>query len=156
MNTREEALKAIKEAEAKIAEAKAILKQKEETKLEYAMGCYYFIGYEIGYALGDNKNFLEHARYRDTKEQAKQAQQREMKTNRLEARALKIQAKIDPNWKVDWSNMFQEKYFITFDYSDNQYYKSVFITCRQIGTVYMSEETAEQLVEELNSGRYKL
>ncbi len=35
MKTRENALKAIKEAEVKIAEAKAILKQEEEIKLEY-------------------------------------------------------------------------------------------------------------------------
>ena len=83
MKTKEAALRVIKEAKAKIAEAKAILEQEEELVLEYDRTCYYINTDKATKGLGSLVPSLEHARYRDTREQAEQSMQREKETNRL-------------------------------------------------------------------------
>ena len=152
MKTREDALKAIEEAEVKIAEAKAILKQEKEIVLEYSYGCSIINTYYVDPGNGRDKEFLENARYRDTREQAERVVQREREVNRLEARALKI----NPDWKADWGNTRQRKCYIFYNWETYKYEKNTNVVYRFIGVPYMSEETANQLVEELNSGRYKL
>ena len=148
MKTKEDALRAIAEAEVKIAEAKEILKQEEEIKLEYGKDCYYTSIDKVTKGLGYSPEALEHARYRDTEKQAKKALQREKEANRLEARALKIQSDLCPTAQKLWS--------IFYSYSHNRYEMWKRYNNREIGAIYMPENTAEQLVEELNSGRYRL
>lgn len=153
MKNREDALRAIAEAEAKIAEAKAILKQKEEEiVLEYSINCYYIGAYQVTAGFGYTPEVLKHARYRNTEEQAEQALQREKEANRLEARVLEI----EPNWKADWKDTDQGKWSMHYNYSIKKYQKWRNLEIRDIGVIYMSEKTATQILEELNSGRYKL
>ena len=89
-------------------------------------------------------------------QQTKQAALREREINRLEARALKIQAKIEPDWKADWEDLYQDKWYIYFNYKDSKYRKFNDRKGRHIGAIYMPELTADQLLEELNNKRYKL
>ena len=84
---------------------------------------------------------------RQTKEEAEYAA-RQM---RIHNRLLAYVAEFDKDWKADWTNADQYKYFVDFDHVANEYWVNNRTYSRTIGQVYMSKECAEELCRKLNS-----
>ena len=89
---------------------------------------------------------------RQTEEEAEYAA-RQM---RIHNRLLAYVAEFDKDWKADWTNADQDKYFVGFDHVTNEYYTNKRTCSRTIGQVYMSKECAEDLCRKLNSGEVVL
>ena len=89
---------------------------------------------------------------RATKELAIEMRDRIVTSSQIEARAREI----DPDWVTDWDNLDQKKYYICLLNTNNRYGKDWHTSIQDIGTPYMSEATAIQLVTELNEGRFVL
>ena len=84
---------------------------------------------------------------RQTEEEAEYAAQQMRIHNRL----LAYVAEFDKDWKADWTNADQDKYFVDFNHATNEYYVNKCTYSRTIGQVYMSKECAEELCRKLNS-----
>ena len=84
---------------------------------------------------------------RQTEEEAEYAA-RQM---RIHNRLLAYVAEFDKDWKADWTNADQDKYFVDFNHVTNEYYVNKRACSRAIGQVYMSKECAEELCRKLNS-----
>ena len=89
---------------------------------------------------------------RATKELAIEMIDRIVTSSQIEARAREI----DPEWKADWSDRLQLKFLIYIQNKSGKYGKDYHTTIRHVGLAYMSEATADQIVEELNEGRFVL
>ena len=89
---------------------------------------------------------------RQTEEEAEYAA-RQMRTHN---RLLAYVAEFDKDWKADWTNADQGKYFVDFNHVTNEYYANKRTYSRTIGQVYMSKEWAEELCSKLNSGEVVL
>ena len=59
---------------------------------------------------------------------------------------------IDPDWKPDWKDRKQKKWYIEHEVPINAYYRGYKYAIPMLGTVYMSEEAATKICEALNSG----
>ena len=70
---------------------------------------------------------------------------------RIHSRLLAYVAEFDKDWKADWTNADQDKYFVDFNDVTNEYYTNKRTYSRTIGQVYMSKECAEELCRKLNS-----
>lgn len=90
-----------------------------------------------------DKDYIEHGRYRHTKEQAEISLERNKRANRLEALAMSL-----PEWKPDG------KYFIGY-YDDEWVFNDV-INTTYPETVMMPEACARKVCEILNDDRYSL
>ena len=84
---------------------------------------------------------------RQTEEEAEYAA-RQM---RIHNRLLAYVAEFDKDWKADWTNADQDKYFVEFNHVTNEYSANRRTYSRAIGQVYMSKECAEELCRKLNS-----
>ena len=89
---------------------------------------------------------------RQTEEEAEYAA-RQM---RIHNRLLAYVAEFDKDWKADWTNADQGKYFVEFNPVTNEYYTNKRIYSRTIGQVYMSKECVKELCRKLNSGEVVL
>lgn len=136
-----------------IANMEAKSKESDKVVLEYKDDCYIAYSYVVEKAvkLFDN-DWLKHARYRDTKEQAEETLLRELQANRIEALARKL----EPEWKADWNNIDENKYSIRFDNISHMYEVGTDSRDKWFGIPYMSEQTAETICSMLNDGRYSL
>ena len=74
------------------------------------------------------------------------------KAIRSYARQLKWLSENSDGWKPDWSDIDQEKWYITFCKKENMYTKSRIVYIKSINTIYMSKKNAEKLARLLNEG----
>ena len=133
----------IKELKIRLAELE---KKAKECKvgLNYKNGCCFVGMTDIGtnYA-GSSEDYLEHGRYRDTKEQAEYSLARNKRANRLEALVMKLQP-----------NELGGDYYI---YNNEGGWNCVRTTITtQPGKVMMTKDTAIKVCEMLSSGEYSL
>ena len=63
---------------------------------------------------------------------------------------------IDPEWKADWNNYRQYRYYVYYDFRLNKYLKSWNDGFKRLGLVYMSEKTAKKICDALNKGELEL
>ena len=70
---------------------------------------------------------------------------------RIHNRLLAYVAEFDKDWKADWTNADQDKYFVEFNHVTNEYSAHKRTYSRTVGQVYMSKECAEELCRKLNS-----
>ena len=89
---------------------------------------------------------------RATKELAMEMIDRIVTSSQIEARAREL----DPDWVVNWSDRLQLKFLIYIQNKSGKYGKDYHTSIRHIGLAYMSEATADQIVDELNEGRFVL
>ena len=80
---------------------------------------------------------------------------------RIHNRLLAYVAEFDKDWKADWTNTDQGKYFVYYNYGINEYDINEYcidchVTVCLTGVVYMSEECATELCRKLNSGEVVL
>ena len=57
-------------------------------------------------------------------------------------------------WTADWDKLIDEKYYILYSHRINRYTKECAISCRSLSETYTTKEIAEQMVDELNEGRF--
>ena len=74
------------------------------------------------------------------------------KALRSYARQLKWLSENSDGWTANWSDIDQEKYYITFCKKDRMYKKLHVVAIRSINTIYMSKNNAEKLARLLNEG----
>ena len=74
------------------------------------------------------------------------------KALRSYARQLKWLSENSDGWTANWSDIDQEKWYITFCKKENMYKKSHIVYIKSINTIYMSENNAEKLARLLNEG----
>ena len=89
---------------------------------------------------------------RATKELATEMINRIVTSSQIEARAREL----DPDWVVNWSDRLQLKFLIYIQNKSGKYGKDYHTTIRHVGIAYMSETTAQKIVDELNEGRFVL
>ena len=100
------------------------------------------------------KSTIKNTRYREagveyeTEKEAAKAS----KALRSYARQLKWLSENSDGWTANWSDIDQEKYYITFCKKDRMYKKLHAVYIRSINTIYMSENNAEKLCRLLNEG----
>lgn len=81
-----------------------------------------------------------------TKEQAEKARNAMRKYNRL----LAWLAENDDGWVADWDNDDQEKWSVRYHHTSKSYETVYNYTIRSLGSVYMSQASAEKLRKLLN------
>ena len=86
-----------------------------------------------------------------TKQEAKEAAKQVRQLLRLRAYVREFA----PDWKVDWSNDTQEKWFIYYDHSTNEW-DATFRIKHKMASVHMPEKVAIELARKLNSGEVVL
>lgn len=86
---------------------------------------------------------------RKTIELAKQAQLLSQQTMRLD----ELVKWLEPEWKADWEDSGQKKYYIHFSKTTGQFGVSWNTTYRLIGTVYMPTDPARKILDALNNGK---
>ena len=87
-----------------------------------------------------------------TEEQAQTA----AKAMRIHNRLLAYVDEFDPDWKADWDDNREHKYYVFQYMKDKQWgLSSIDVICCP-GGVYMSYKCAKDLVEKLNSGQVVL
>ena len=89
---------------------------------------------------------------RTTRVLATEMRDRIVTSSQIEARAREI----DPDWVVNWSDRLQLKFLIYIQNKSGKYGKDYHTTIRHVGIAYMSETTAQKIVDELNEGRFVL
>ena len=89
---------------------------------------------------------------RTTRVLAIEMRDRIITSSQIEARAREL----DTDWVVDWSDRLQLKFLIYIQNKSGKYGKDYHTSIRHIGLAYMSEDTADQIVNELNEGRFVL
>ena len=137
----------IRQAQQQIEELKNPKPKKFECKYESKKT--YIINthtYEWHYN-GSDKDYIEHGRYRLTKEAAEQSFARNKRANRLEALAEQLGGLKE--FETDESNYFIYSSINGYGVSSN---KLDFNPC----TVYMTKETAIKICEMLNNGTFSL
>jgi len=87
-----------------------------------------------------------------TEEHAKRARDEMRKANLLRYWA----SVIGPEWKANWKNKNQEKWYIFYDNKNNRYILDYSAYLKTLGTVYMSKKTATRICEALNNGELTL
>ena len=95
---------------------------------------------------------------RQTEEEAEYAARQMRIHNRLLAYVAEFDKK---DWRADWTNADQDKYFVYYNYGINEYDINEYCTDWHVtvcltGIVYMSKECAEELCRKLNSGEVVL
>lgn len=95
-----------------------------------------------------NKKYSEAGMEYKSKKEAIKAS----KAIRSYARQLKWLSENEDNFKPDWNNLDQKKYYITFCKEDSMYKKLHVVYIKSINTIYMSENNAEKLARLLNEG----
>ena len=95
-----------------------------------------------------NKKYLEAGMEYETEEEAIKAS----KALRSYARQLKWLSENSDGWEANWSDIDQQKYYITYIKNKNIYKKSYIVYVKSINTIYMSENNAEKLCRLLNEG----
>jgi hypothetical protein len=98
------------------------------------------------------RDFREFGVERQTMKAAKTACDAMRTHNRLLAYADEF----DGEWVADWGFKAQNKYYITYDKSNNKWDFCGAYRTRYLGTVYMSRGCAEGLVNKLKSGEVVL
>ena len=94
------------------------------------------------------ENYSEAGMEYETEEEAIKAS----KALRSYARQLKWLSENSDGWEANWSDIDQEKYYITFCKKENMYKKLYIVYIKSINTIYMSENNAEKLCRLLNEG----
>lgn len=148
---KEQLVKDIQQIEDKLADMK---RQVEEWDKEIELeGGEFFI---------DNSGLIHESsstsgcRYFGTERKTRQLAERVMDEMRLSNRLRARRDEIEPNWVADWNYYTAHKYYVYFSHEENRWCIGCVRTYQNIGAVYMSKQTAEQICEELNSGRFKL
>ena len=139
----------IDEMRAKLSEMEAELIESKEYVIEYEKGKTYGL-WDTSYgtnATGNAKDYLEHGRYRLTKQAAELSLERNCKANRLEALVESLGGLIEFVYGV-------ESYYV-YSLNGNWEYRCHANTFH-VEKVYMTEEIAQQVCEILNKGRYVL
>ncbi len=95
-----------------------------------------------------NKKYSEAGMEYETEEEAINAS----KAIRSYARQLKWLSENSDGWTANWSDIDQEKYYITFCKKDRMYKKLHVVYIKSINTIYMSKDNAEKLTRLLNEG----
>ena len=95
-----------------------------------------------------NEKYREAGFEYETEEEAVSAS----KAIRAYARQLKWLSENSDGFVADWSDIDQEKYYITFSRKENMYKKSHIVYIKSINTIYMSENNAIKLARLLNKG----
>ena len=132
----------IKELKIRLANLEKIAKECK-VDLSYKNGCCFVGMTDIGvnYA-GSSEDYIEHSRYRDTKEQAEYSLARNKRANGLEALVMKLQPdELGGDWYV-------------YKYEDKWGYGTAYAYYPE--RVMMNEETAIKVCEMLSSGEYSL
>jgi len=132
----------IKELKIRLANLEKIAKECK-VDLSYKNGCCFVGMTDIGtnYA-GSSEDYIEHSRYRDTKEQAEYSLARNKRANGLEALVMKLQP-----------DELGGDYYVYF-YNDKWDYCHTEIHCPE--TVMMNEDTAIKVCEMLSNEEYSL
>ena len=94
------------------------------------------------------ENYSEAGMEYKTEEEAIKAS----KALRSYARQLKWLSENSDGWEANWSDIDQQKYYITYIKNKNIYKKSYIVYVKSINTIYMSENNAEKLCRLLNEG----
>ena len=113
---------------------------------EYEDGSTWTIDGILGIQIWDSQKYTKSGRRRATKELAERTAKASKTRDLLEA----YRDYLEPEWKDDKAS---EVFYI---YKKGNYRTDSDWTCRTIGTVYMSEDTAEQIVDALNKGEITL
>ena len=74
------------------------------------------------------------------------------KALRAYARQLKWLSENEDNFKPDWNNISQQKYYVTYDNRHKIYDIGFNFENTNVNTIYMSENNAEKLCRLLNEG----
>ena len=74
------------------------------------------------------------------------------KALRSYARQLKWLSENEDNFKPDWNNISQQKYYVTYDNKHKIYDIGFNFENTNVNTIYMSENNAEKLCRLLNEG----
>ena len=138
------------EMKTKVAEMEAELNRPKKFELKYEKDHAYLVStHEIGgHCSGSHKVFLDHGRYRQTKEAAELSLARNRRANRLEALVEQVGSikefyEDTKNYTVYYTECSGWEY----DYST---------TTLSPEKVYMDETTAKKVCEILNAGEYEL
>ena len=136
--------------EGQVASIEAQSKPKQ-FEMKYVQGKEYYLGVGIISAMwfGDANVYLEHGRFRKTKESAELSLARNKRANRLEAL-------VD---QLDGMKEFVEgeyNYYIMFDYISDSYFWCSNNSHYCSERVYMTKECAIRVCEILNAGEYYL
>ena len=67
---------------------------------------------------------------------------------------LKFVLDRDKDWKPDWNNREQEKFYLKYIHSAGKYFITADRVMQALGVIYMSEGTAKELYEILNKGKW--
>ena len=84
---------------------------------------------------------------RTAKDLAEQAAKRTVKTSRLSA----LVDELDTNWKVNWDDKYQHKYYLIYDHGIKEWEYCRSINVQRIESIFMSEGTALRICKMLNS-----
>ena len=95
-----------------------------------------------------NKRYTEAGVEYETEEEAVKA----FKAIRSYARQLKWLSENEDNFKPDWNNVSQQKYYVTYDNRHKTYDIGYNFENNNVNTIYMSENNAEKLCRLLNEG----
>ena len=57
-------------------------------------------------------------------------------------------------WTADLDEIIDKKYYILYSHRINRYTKECVFSCRSLSETYTTKEIAEQMVDELNEGRF--
>lgn len=131
-------------------QVKAITKaNKNKFEIDYEKDGYYVNYYGDLYTSKCNhEDIKEFGAYRKTEELAQRASDAMRARNRLE----ELVHWLEPDWKPDWNDDNQGKYYVYYSYSFGLFDIGCKNTFRGIGTVYMSEQTARKIRNALNNG----
>lgn len=95
---------------------------------------------------GSDKDYIEHSRYRLTKEAAEQSLARNKRANRLEALAEQLGGLKEFEYNVENYYVYKDCIF-KYNFTENSFYTEV---------VYMTEECAIEICRMLNEGEFSL
>lgn len=113
----------------------------------------WYIGYDSYVRKGKlDSNSCKFGMERPSKELAEKHRDRLRTFNRLAAYVDEFA----PDFEPDWVNYEESKYYVSYDHKEERWYRGYNVAYHHVGTLYMPEEIAEQLVNDLNSGRVKI
>jgi len=136
-----------------LAEMEKQLQAKKQIKLQYGAWHMTSRGYIEEYMPEiDSLDATNFGLRRTTRVLATEMRDRIVTSSQIEARAREI----DHDWAADWSDDNSGKSYVGYDYKSKKYFYKTCSWCQNIGIPYMSETTAQKIVDELNEVRFVL
>ena len=146
----------LQKLEKQVGELKAtikLIKAKEakpkKFKFKYPEECYLLYVTQVENGGGQKSSFIEHGRYRITKEVVEQSLARNKRANRLEALAEQLGGLKE--WKYGESN-----YYICYSGRTTMWSSTFASGCFYPESVYMTEECAVEICRILNNGEFEV